>query len=117
MKISGGNKLVCNLYDENNYIIHKRALKQALDYGIILEEVHKVIQFNQKAWSKEYIYMNTKLRKQAENDFEINLFKLMNNFVFRKTMENVRKHRDIKLVTKYIKRNQSVSEPNYHMTK
>ena len=84
MKISGGNKLVCNLYDENNYIMRKRALKQALDYGIILEKVHKVIQFNQKAWSKEYIYMNTKLRKQAENDFEINLFKLMNNLFLEK---------------------------------
>ena len=60
--------------------------------------------------------MNTELRKQAKNDFEKD-FKLMNNTVFRKTMENVRKHRDIKLVTRDKRRNQLASEPNYHTTK
>ena len=79
--------------------------------------MHKVIQFNQKDWLKPYIYMNTKLRKEAKNDFEKEFFKLMNNSVFRKTMENVRKHRDTKLVTTDVKRNKLVSEPNYHATK
>ena len=61
--------------------------------------------------------MNTKLRKEAKNDFEKDLFKLMNNSVFGKTMENVRNHRDIKLVTSNVKRNELVSEPNCHTTK
>ena len=61
--------------------------------------------------------MKTKLRKQAKNGFEKDFFMLMNNSVFGKTMENVRKHRDIKLVRTDNRRNQLVSEPNYHTTK
>ena len=99
MKINKCSKLGCNLYDKNNYAVHKRSLKKALDHGLILKKVHKVAQFNQEGWLKEYIDINTELRKKAKNDFEKDFFKLMNNSVFEKTMENVRKHRDIKLVT------------------
>ena len=89
MKINKCSKLcVCNLYDKNNYVVHIRSLKQALDHGLILKKVYRVIQFNQKAWLQEYIYMNTELIKQAKNDFEKDFFKLMNNSVFRKTKEN-----------------------------
>ena len=98
-------------------VIQISALKQALNHGSLLKSVHKVIQFNPKAWLKPYINMNTKLRKEAKNEFEKDFFKLMNNSVFGKTMENVRKHRDIKLVTTDEKRNKLVSEPNYHTTK
>ena len=61
--------------------------------------------------------MNTELRKKAENDFEKDFFMLMNNSVLGKTVENLRNHRDIRLVTTYRKINLSVSEPNYHTTK
>ena len=113
MKINKCSKLVCNLYDKNNFVVHIRALKHALNHGVILKKVHNVIQFNQEALLKEYIDMNIELRKQAKNGFEKEFFKLMNSRVFGKTMENVRNHRDIKLVTEDKKRNQLVSEPNY----
>ena len=64
MKINKCNKLVCNLYDKNNYVVHIRSLKQALNHGLILKKVLRVIQFNQKAWLKEHIDMNTELRKR-----------------------------------------------------
>ena len=79
--------------------------------------MHRVIEFNQKAWLKKYIDINTELRKKASNDFEKDFFKLMNNTVFGRTMENVGKHRDIKLVKTNCKRNKLVSEPNYHTMK
>ena len=110
-------KLVCSIEDKEKYVIHIRALKQALNNGLKLKKVHRVIRFMQKAWLKPYIDMNTKLRKEAKSEFEKDFFKLMNNSVFGKTMENVRKHRDIKLVTTEEKRIKLVSEPNYHTTK
>ena len=97
--------------------MHISILKQALDHGLKLKKVHRVIELNQEAWLKKYIDINTELRKKASNDFEKDFFKLMNNAVFGKTMENVRKHRDIKLVKTDCKRNKLVSEPNYHTMK
>ena len=79
-----------------------------------LKKIHRIIEFNQEAWLKPYIDMNTELRKLAKYDFEKDLFKLMNNSVFGKTMENIRKHRDIKLLTAGKKRSKLVSEPNDH---
>ena len=96
------------------YAVHITSLKQALNRGLKLEKIHRIIEFNKKAWLKPYIDMNTELRKLARNDFEKDLFKLMNNSVFGKTMENIRKNRDIKLVATDKKRSKLASEPNYH---
>ena len=76
-----------------------------------------MIKFNHKTWLKPYIGMNNKLRQKAKTNFEKDFFKLMNNAVFGKTMENVRKHRNIKLVTTERRRNYLVLEPNFHTTK
>ena len=64
MKINKCTKLVCNLYDKENYVVHIRALKQALMHGLKIKKIHKVIQFYQEAWLKTYIDMNTELRKK-----------------------------------------------------
>ena len=116
-KIGKCEKLICDIQDKENYGHHIRVIKQALNHGLILKRVHRVIQLNQEAWMKPYTYMNTKLRKEAKNEFEKDFFKLMNNAVFGKTMEDVRKYRDIELVTTDRRRNQLVSEPNYHTSK
>ena len=105
---------LCNLRNKKDYVVHIKPLKQALNHGLKLKKVNRIIEFKQEAWLKPYIDMNTELRKVASNDFEKGFHKLMNNAVFGKTMENVRKHRDIKLVTTNKKRSNLVSEPNYH---
>ena len=68
MKIDKCKKLVYNLHNNEKYVVHIRSLKQALDYGLKLKKVHKIIEFNQEAWLKTYIEMNTELRKMAKND-------------------------------------------------
>ena len=114
MEVNKCKKLVCNLFNKKKYVVHINALKQALNHGLKFKKIHKVIEFNQKEWLKPYIDMNTELRKEVKNAFKKDLFKLMNNSVFGKTMENIRKYRDIKLVTTDKKRSKLVSEPNYH---
>ena len=105
MKIGKVKKFLFNLHDKTEcVVIHISNLKEALSHGLFLEKVHRVIKFNQKAWLKPCIDMNTDLRKKGKNGFE-DFFKLINNALFGKTMENVRKHRDIKLVTTERRRN------------
>ena len=98
-------------------VIQIKNLEQALNHESILKKVYSVIKFNQKDWLKAYIEMNTDLRRKAKNNFEEDFLKLMNKTVFRKTMEKIRKQRDIKLVTTEKRRNYLVSEPYYHTTK
>ena len=118
MKVNKVKKLVCNVTDKENYSIHIVALKQTLNHGLKLIRVHSVfISFRQEAWLKGYIDLNTELRKNAKNEFEKDFYKLKINSIYGKTVQNDRKHRDIKLVTTEYKRNKLASEPNYHFTK
>ena len=89
MKIEINEKLVANLDDKTEYVIHIRNLKQVLNHGLVLEKVHRIIKFSLKAWLKSYIDMNTDLRKKA---MKKTFFKLMNDSVFKKSIENVRKN-------------------------
>ena len=117
MKINKCTKLVCNLNDKENYPVHIVALKQALNHGLVLKKVHSAISFRQEAWLSSYIDLNTKLRKNAKNEFEKYFYKLKINSIYGKTVQNDRNHRDIRLVTTEAKRNKLASEPNYHSTK
>ena len=82
-------KLTCSIEDKEKYVMRIRVLKQALNHGLVLKKVHKVTQFNREDWLKPYIDINTKLRKEAKNDFEKDFFRLMNSSLFGKTMDNV----------------------------
>ena len=107
------NKLIATVQDKNKYVVSISTLKQALKHGLKLPEVHRAIEYNQSNWLKPYIDKNTKLRKGAKNDFEKDFFKLVNNNVFGKMIENVIKRRDIKLIVTEERRKKLVSEPNY----
>ena len=101
------------MYHKKRYVIHIRALEQALKHGLLLECIHRAIEFKQSAWIKEDIDFNTKLRTAAASDFEKDFYKLMNNAVFGKTMDNIRKHRNIKLIMNREAYLNVVMKPNF----
>ena len=74
MKIEKVEKPAANLHDKTEYVIHIRNLKQALNHGLVLKKLHRVIKFNQNAWLKLYVDMNANLKKQAKNVFEKDFF-------------------------------------------
>ena len=113
MKIGREEKLVPNLKDKKGYVVHIKALDQALKHGLKLKKVHRVIEFQQSRWMKAYIMLNTRLRKDAKNEFEKDFFKLMNISVFGKAMENIRNHKNMKLVTSDKKYLKYVMKPNF----
>ena len=109
----GVKKLIPNLRDKNNYVIHYKNLIQCLRLGMKLKKIHRGIKFIESDFMKTYIDKNTNLRTQAKNPFEKDFFKLMNNAVFGKTMENIRNRVNVKLVNSAEKFKKLVAKPNY----
>ena len=107
------SKLIPNLHNKERYTIHHENLKYYLEKGLVLTKIHRGITFEESNWMESYISLNTKLRAQATNDFEKEFFKLMNNAVYGKTLENVRNHVDVKLVTSKEEAKKWICKPNF----
>ena len=113
LEINKVEKLIPNLNNKTSYVLHYKNLKLYESLGIKVTKIHRGIKFEESPWLKEYIDMNTSLRAKAKNEFEKDIFKLMNNSVFGKTMENIRKHVNIKLVNNEKQAKKHAAKPNF----
>ena len=113
LEVGGVSKLIPNLYDKKNYVVHYEALKLYERLGLVVTKIHRGIVFHDSPWLKGYIDKNTQLRMQSKSKFEKDFFKLMNNSVFGKTIEDIRKRTDIKLVTTKEQAEKYINKPNY----
>ena len=114
---NGVEKLIPNLRDKKKYVLHYKNLIQCLDMGLKIKHIHKGIKFVESEWMKPYINKNTNLRAKTKNNFEKDFYKLMNNSVFGKTMENIRNRVDVKLVNTEEKLRKLVAKPNFRSRK
>ena len=113
MIVNGVEKLISHFKPRKNYVVHYRTLRQCLELGMRITAVHRGISFYQSPWMEPYIRKNTELRKTAANNFEKDFFKLMNNSVFGKTIENIRKRQNIHLIDNRKKAVKLSSKPNF----
>ena len=113
VKIDEIDKLICSFHPKKHYVLHYGNLKQYLQEGMILKKVHRGIKFNQSPWMEPYIRKNTNLRKCTNNDFEKDFFKLMNNSVFGKTIENIRKRQNVYIIDNRKMADKLSSKPNF----
>ena len=114
---NGVEKLIPNLRDKKKYVLHYKNLIQCLKQGMKLKRIYRGIKFVESEWMKPYIDMNTELRTKAKNNFEKDHYKLMNNSVFGKTMENIRNRKNVKLVNNEEKARKLIAKPNYRSCK
>ena len=114
VEVNKVDELIPNLRDKKKYVIHYENLKQYLSLGLKLTRIHRGIKFKESRWLEKHITLNTDLRTAAKNDFEKDFFKLMNNSVFGKTMENIRNRVDIKLVTDRKKAEKLSAKSNFN---
>ena len=117
VKVDNIEKLICSFKPKTHYVLRYRNLKQYLEEGMILKKVHRGIKFHQSKWMEPYIRKNTDLRKSASNAFEKDFFKLMNNSVFGKTIENIRKRQNVILVDNRKLALKLSSKPNFERVK
>lgn len=117
------SKLLCTLEKKSEYIIHYKSLEECIKKGLVVTKIHRVLKYDESNFLKTYIDLNTQLRTKATSDFEKDFFKLMNNSIFGKTMEDIDKRKDVKLITHWERCGKKagarilIAKPNYHSHK
>ena len=111
------SKLISSLTDKKRYVMHEMNLKQAVDAGLILTKIHRVIEFKQEPWMKDFIDFNINKRKESKNEFEKGFFKIMCNATYGRTLMNLRKRQNISLINDATKLNDFVKKPNFISSK